>query len=182
MTLYPKTNALTKDNPLYRPLSHPPSQAMTVMPVRQRNKSYVGVVQVYFRQLNHFFQGRWNEVEQVGMEKRLKVPWWPSFASLLLDDRFCTRLHKDGKCQKTHSVKKKFIFFVYTFRGSDCEMQCGRGAVVMFFKVANEALKNKQIFITDEEKQRSPTTKTAFVSAPICRDCLTNLLGVDKEV
>lgn len=33
-----------------------------------------------------------------------------------------------------------------------CSKQCGRGAVVMLFDVANDALKNKQIFLTDEEK------------------------------
>lgn len=51
----------------------------------------------------------------------------------------------------------------------------------MLFKVANGALKNMQIFITDEEENQAPTTKTAFVSAPICRDCLTNLLELIRR-
>lgn len=33
-----------------------------------------------------------------------------------------------------------------------CTERCGRGAVVVLFKVANGALKNKQIFLSDEEK------------------------------
>lgn len=47
---------------------------------------------------------------------------------------------------------QEFIFHVYMFvdlivRAGE---RCGRGDVVVLFKVANDALKNKQIFITDE--------------------------------
>lgn len=35
-----------------------------------------------------------------------------------------------------------------------CSERCGRGAVVLLFTVANDALKNKQIFTTDEEKTK----------------------------
>ncbi len=35
-----------------------------------------------------------------------------------------------------------------------CSERCGRGALVVLFKVANDPLKNKQIFITDEEKTK----------------------------
>lgn len=51
----------------------------------------------------------------------------------------------------------EFIFFVYTFRDPivRCSKQCGRGVVVVLFEVANDALKNKQIFLTDEEKTKA---------------------------
>ena len=50
----------------------------------------------------------------------------------------------------------EFIFFVYIFRDLIVRWseQCGRGAVVVLFKVANDAWKNKQIFTTDEGKTK----------------------------
>lgn len=55
-----------------------------------------------------------------------------------------------------NAKSQEFIFFVYTFRDltGRCSEQCGRGAVVVLFKVANDALKNKQILTTDEEKTK----------------------------
>ena len=45
---------------------------------------------------------------------------------------------------------------------------------LQLFKVPTDALGNKLISFTDGGNQTS-TTKTAFVSVPICRDWLTNL-------
>lgn len=52
---------------------------------------------------------------------------------------------------------QEFIYFVYIFRDLIVghSEQCGCGAVVMLFKVANDALKNMQIFITDEKKTKA---------------------------
>lgn len=58
---------------------------------------------------------------------------------------------------------------------------CGRGQIVVLFKVASDALKNKQI-LYQMRGNSTQTTKTVFVSVPICRDCLTNLLEMIRSL
>lgn len=54
------------------------------------------------------------------------------------------------------------------------EHRCGRGALVVLFKGANDVFKNKLISGQMRRETQGPATKTPFVGAPICRDCLTN--------